>query len=384
MKQNNVRRLLLVTVLVMTGVPLLAAFYFLNAALETSLNLGFNPQVARALELSARNLKTLKTADPANEARYREQFETVSRLRQVYTEPQELKQAVRRSLRLYFAIGLASAVLIAVAVAALLSRRISQSYAETFHELMAQRDRVSYLEQMASWQHLARILAHEIKNPLTPIEVLVTSLSRAYASKSAEEFRDQLTQAQVMIGEELSHLKRTVSRFSEFAKLPAAQLREENPARLVQSHVAALTTMFDSADITVDATECADTARARMDSLLFRQVLANIIANGVEANPGSRVAFLIRVACRPERVDIEISNDGVPVPPSLAARIFDPYLSGTSGRDNMGLGLSIVKKVMIEHGGEISYDERNGRPCFTLAFDSGVDRVEPAHGAGSR
>ncbi len=118
----------------------------------------------------------------------------------------------------------------AVGVAMLLHRRISRTYKVTFHELMAQRDRVSYLEQMASWQELARILAHEIKNPLTPIEVLVTSLSRAYQSKSAEAFREQLSQAQLMIGEELDHLKRTVSRFSEFARLPAAQLVEESPA----------------------------------------------------------------------------------------------------------------------------------------------------------
>jgi signal transduction histidine kinase len=380
MKENNVRRLLLVTVLVMTGVPLMAAFYFLNATLERSLNLGFNPQVARALDDSARNLKTLKTADPANEALYRQQFEMVSRLTQVYTEPGELKQAVRRSLRMYFGIGLIGAMLMAVIVAALLSRRISRSYAEAFHELMAQRDRVAYLEQMASWQHLARILAHEIKNPLTPIEVLVTSLSRAYSSKSAEEFGNQLTQAQVMIGEELNHLKRTVSRFSDFAKLPEPELRVENPAQLVRSHVAALSTMFEGAEITVDATESAGDARARIDSALLRQVLSNIIANGVEANPARRVAFLIRVECTPERVHIELSNDGVPVPPALASRIFDPYLSGTGGRDNMGLGLSIVKKVMIEHGGEINYAERNGRPCFTLCFD----RVEPANGAGAR
>ncbi len=83
MKESNVKRLLLISVLVMTGVPLVASFYFLDAALQRSLDLGFNPQVERALDTSARNLKSLKSADPENAALYRQQFDEVSRLRQV-------------------------------------------------------------------------------------------------------------------------------------------------------------------------------------------------------------------------------------------------------------------------------------------------------------
>lgn len=368
MKESNVKRLLLVSVLVMTGVPLVAAFYFLDAALQRSLDLGFNPQVERALDTSAENLKSLKSADPENAALYRQQFDEVSQLRQVYSQPELLKETVRNSLRTYFGIGLVGAVLMAVGVAVLLSRRISRSYEANFRELMAQRDRVSYLEQMASWQELARILAHEIKNPLTPIEVLVTSLSRAYQSKSAEAFQQQLSQAQVMIGEELDHLKRTVSRFSEFARLPAPQLVEESPARLIQGFLTPLSARFDGADIAMDDTAFEPTARARVDSSLLRQVLTNIVANGIEANRDRRVAFTIRVASMQGRVSIDISNDGAPVAPAIAPRLFDPYVSGSSGKDNMGLGLSIVKKIIVEHGGDIGYAEREGRPCFTITL----------------
>ncbi len=99
MKETNVKRLLLVSLLVMTGVPLIAAFYFLDAALQRSLDLGFNPQVERALDTSAENLKSLKSADPANEALYRQQFDEVSQLRQVYSQPELLKATVRSSLR---------------------------------------------------------------------------------------------------------------------------------------------------------------------------------------------------------------------------------------------------------------------------------------------
>ena len=99
---------------------------------------------------------------------------------------------------------------------------------KTFDELIRHRQRVRYLE-MASWQDLARMLAHEIR-PLTPIG-LVTSLSKAYTSRSEPEFRALLDQAQTMIVEELGYLKNTVSKFGEFARLPAARLVESDVRR---------------------------------------------------------------------------------------------------------------------------------------------------------
>jgi signal transduction histidine kinase len=97
-------------------------------------------------------------------------------------------------------------------------------------------------------------------------------------------------------------------------------------------------------------------------------VLANILANGVEANAGRRVRFVIRVSCAASVARIAICNDGVPVRSDVAARIFEPYISSKAGRDHMGLGLAIVKKIAVEHGGEISYTEDGGKPCFTLSL----------------
>jgi len=63
-----------------------------------------------------------------------------------------------------------------------------------------------------------------------------------------------------------------------------------------------------------------------------------------------------------------LADDGTPVAPAIAPRLFDPYVSGSSGKDNMGLGLAIVKKIIVEHGGDIGYAEREGRPCFTITL----------------
>jgi signal transduction histidine kinase len=365
---NRVRALLLCTILVVTVLPLAAAFYFLDRALQTSLDLGFNRQVVGVLDTASENLRTLRDLDPANRAEYRQEFESVEALKQVYAQPELVKSSLLDSLKIYFGIGLLAAVFLAVIVAALLSRRIANSYAQNFAELTAHREKVRYLQEMSSWQELARVLAHEIKNPLTPIEVLVSSLARSYLSKPSQEFQEQLTQTQTMIGEELGHLKRTVNRFSEFAKLPQVQLVAESPRALLEQHVKALVAHFDAARFELDVSGCAPEPRANIDSTLFRQVLMNIARNGVEANPGRAVRFDIVVSCEPHSVRITIHNDGVPVPAEIAGRIFDPYVSSKSGKDNMGLGLAIVKKIVIEHGGEIAYDDAGGHPRFTISL----------------
>src|SRR5262249_5101160 len=197
---------------------------------------------------------------------------------------------------------------------------ISNSYQPPLHELCPQEDRVRYIEQMASWQELARILAHEIKNPLTPIEVLVTSLGRAHADKSHEEFGELLKQTQSMVREEIGHLKQTVRNFGDFARLSSAQLETAEPATLIREQLAALSASFEAARLELDASGCPAGLRARMDPLLFRQVLTNIIANGVEANPGRAVCFILRVSGDASSARIALSNDGVPVPPEIAAR----------------------------------------------------------------
>jgi signal transduction histidine kinase len=364
MKDMRVGLLLTVAIMVMAVAPLLTALYLVEDALRTSLNLGFNPQVVRALDDSAENLRTLNRLDPANGAGYRAQFDRVQELKQVYSEPEFVKQRILGSLRLYFGLGLGAAVLLSVALAAWLSRRIARSHARNIAELTRQRERVRYLEEMSSWQELAKMLAHEIKNPLTPIEVLVSSLSRAYLGKSQEQFGAHLEETQRMIGEELQHLKSTVNKFSEFARLPQVQLA---PVDLVEFMARQLKLLVDPewASFELHAPE---KLLARIDATLFRQVLGNLIRNGIEANPGRRVMFTITLELQHPVIALRVANDGVPVAPEIAPRIFDPYISTKSGKDNMGLGLAIVKKIVLEHGGDIRYEPRDGQPAFTVTL----------------
>jgi signal transduction histidine kinase len=365
MRDSNIKTLLFLSILVMAAFPMVAAFYLLDHALQTSLDLGFNRQIVQVLENDSRNLKTLKNVDPIGQERYREQFNEVEELRHIYANPELVKSSIRNSLTIYFGVGLVAAVLLSVLLATVLSRRIARSYRSTFDELSRHKERVRYLEEMSSWQELAKMLAHEIKNPLTPIEVLVTSLSKAYLAKPESEFQAQLRETQTMINEELMHLKNTVNKFSEFAKLPAVRLIEEDLSELLSQQVKAIAVVFEGAAIRVDSPAA---VRANLDATLFRQVLTNIVRNAVEANPARTIQITIAVTMQPETIEIAIANDGDPVSAALVGRLFDPYVSGKSGKDNMGLGLAIVRKIIIEHGGDIVYAAIRNHPTFTISL----------------
>jgi signal transduction histidine kinase len=171
-----------------------------------------------------------------------------------------------------------------------------------------------------------------------------------------------------MIEEEVGHLKRTVNRYSDFAKLPPAELVDAEPLQVIQQHLPAVKARFINARIVLRGAETADPLRARMDPSLFRPVLMNIIGNGVEANPNQEVTFTIEVNATKSSIHVDVSNDGKPVPAQIAPRMFDPYISGHGGRDNMGLGLAIVKKIIMEHEGEIVCTEVNGHPRFSISL----------------
>jgi signal transduction histidine kinase len=367
MTDVRVGPLLAVAIFVMAALPLGASFYLLHQALRTSLNLGFNPQVVRTLENASENLRALGRLDEPNRARYRAQFDEVEGLKQVYSEPELVKQRILDSLRMYFGLGLGAVMLLSIAVASVLSRRIARAHARSVAALSHERDKVRYLQEMSSWQELAKMLAHEIKNPLTPIEVLISSLSRAYLAKGQEEFRAHLAETQTMIGEELRQLKSTVNKFSEFARMPQVQLADLDLAATLGAQLKALSNALEGAEFQLHVSSDA-AVPVRLDATLFRQALANLLRNGIEANPGRRVRFTISVAERREAIEVRVANDGVPVPAGLVDRMFDPYVSSKSGKDNMGLGLAIVKKIVLEHGGDVRYEERAGCPEFVITL----------------
>jgi two-component system nitrogen regulation sensor histidine kinase NtrY len=218
-------------------------------------------------------------------------------------------------------------------------------------ELEEARSRLGYLQKVSAWQEVARRLAHEIKNPLTPIQLAVQELASKYRGDDPG-YRRLLETAVEILRDEITALRRLVENFSAFAKLPKVE-----PAPLdLGAFLAEFERLHPEWQPFIEVMQPPAVVTAPCDRLLFGRVLCNLVENAVQAAEAAGVRPQVRlsVEARPHRhrAVVLIDDNGPGVPPGESQRIFDPYV--TSKPQGTGLGLSIVRKIVIDHGGDIS------------------------------
>ena len=238
---------------------------------------------------------------------------------------------------------------------------LGRAFDRMLEELAESRARVEFLRRMSEWQKMARRLAHEIKNPLTPIQLAVEECHRRYRGDDPE-FQRVLQTTFEVVEEEVGSLRRLVSEFSEFARLPRAALRSGDLGTFLRDQAARFTAadgdaderaLFTGVDVTFAVPEGA--MPAVLDEEMLHRVLTNVIRNAAQAirdaRRGRRGKVLLSARVEGAGYEITIDDDGPGIPDEVALALFDPYV--TTKRDGTGLGLSIVKKIVVDHGGSI-------------------------------
>jgi nitrogen fixation/metabolism regulation signal transduction histidine kinase len=230
--------------------------------------------------------------------------------------------------------------------------------------LRAQRD--------AAWGEVARRLAHEIKNPLTPIQLAAERLRRRFLQQMGPADAEVLDRATHTIVQQVESMKQMVNAFSEYARAPQLHMAPFDLNKLVlevaEPYRSAQGTTQNAAENRVQLQLTLDPALERIeaDRNRIRQILNNLVANGMDAlgAPGSIVpGAMLELATRldtgaePPQAEIIVSDNGPGFDPQLMDRVFEPYV--TSKPRGTGLGLAIVKKIVEEHGGRI---EARNRP----------------------
>jgi signal transduction histidine kinase len=221
-------------------------------------------------------------------------------------------------------------------------------------ELGETRSRLEYLQKVSAWQEVARRLAHEIKNPLTPIQLAVQELGSKYRGEDAGYAR-LLTTAQEILKEEIDSMRRLVDDFSAFAKLPKVEPAPIDLGQVVEDFVRG----HNAWQPHVRFEKPAAPVEALCDRMLIRRVLANLIENAVQAAEGAGRVPEVVLHVEADRggdddrgrIDIVVDDNGPGVPASARERIFDPYV--TTKENGTGLGLAIVRKIVIDHGGDV-------------------------------
>jgi two-component system nitrogen regulation sensor histidine kinase NtrY len=236
-------------------------------------------------------------------------------------------------------------------------RVTSEQSADAEHGHVVTLDDITELvtaQRTSAWADVARRIAHEIKNPLTPIQLSAERLRRKYGSVIKEDvgiFR----QCTDTIVRQVDDIKRMVDEFSQFARMPKPVMAVEDIADMVRQAV--FLQRVGNADIDIDCHIAEDTMLARFDRRLISQALTNIIKNATEAVAAVPPADLgrghiqVSVVREGDNVTIDVVDNGIGLPKENRSRLLEPYV--TTREKGTGLGLAIVGRILEEHGGQI-------------------------------
>ncbi len=239
------------------------------------------------------------------------------------------------------------------------------SFNKMTRDLRVNKELLKHSERSAAWRDIARKIAHEIKNPLTPIRLSAERMLKLYSKN--DRYREVLTKGIDTIFKEVETITDMVNEFSDFARFPDTKLSRHDIIPIINGVLDFLRDAHKDIGFTFTHTE--DSVYLMVDAAQIRRALLNIIYNSINAirDKGS-----ISISCYPGKDTgngsyiIAISDNGIGIDPDIRDSIFDPYFS-KDGR-GAGLGLTIVEKIVLDNKGKIWFESEPGITTFYMEF----------------
>ena len=225
--------------------------------------------------------------------------------------------------------------------------------------LASQRDRLLQTERVAAWRELARRLAHELRNPLFPLQITVENLQRA-KQLDAKQFLEVFNESTATLKVELANLNAIVGRFSDFSKMQAPVFTRMDVNEALRNIIRLFEPQFNVVGKPTIAAEYFLTEplpEIDADPVLLHRAFQNLVLNALDVMPAGGTLTL-RTSERGPNVLIEISDSGAGLTPEECARLFTPYY--TTKQQGTGLGLAIVQSIVSDHHGTISVSSEEG------------------------
>jgi len=256
--------------------------------------------------------------------------------------------------------------------------------------LASQRDKLLQTERVAAWRELARRLAHELRNPLFPLQITVENLQRA-KQLDAKQFLEVFNESTATLKVELANLNAIVGRFSDFSKMPAPQFARVDVNEALRNIIRLFEPQFNVVGKPAIAAEYFLTEplpEIDADAVLLHRAFQNLVLNAVDAMPTGGTLTLLTFE-RGANVLIEITDSGAGLTPEECARLFTPYY--TTKQQGTGLGLAIVQSIVTDHHGTIGVSSEEGQgTTFRIelpkrqANTAAVERGEPVTAKDSK
>jgi len=235
--------------------------------------------------------------------------------------------------------------------------QLARAFNRMTQEIVEQRERLVQAERVAAWRELARRLAHELKNPLYPLQITVENMQRARESHP-EEFDEVFREGAATLLAELANLRQIVARFSDFAKMPAPELRSVDFDKLVAEALKLMEPQLARAGVDARLELDPNVGRVRADAEQMTGALRNLVLNAIDAMAQGGV-LTVRTIGLASGVRLEVADTGQGLTPEECARLLTPYY--TTKTHGTGLGLAIVQSVVSDHGGRITVESHPGK-----------------------
>ena len=226
------------------------------------------------------------------------------------------------------------------------------SYNKMIDDLEDSVERLAKTEREQAWQEMAKQVAHEIKNPLTPMRLTVQSFQKNSGIKKGEDQKDKLNDFCDTLIEQIDTMSNVATSFSDFATLPKTQLEKTDIVEATKKVVE----IFEQNNISLETSS--ENIFIKLDKEQWIRVMTNLIKNSIQAIPHDREPIIhVEITERLKTVRVTVSDNGLGVSKNNRDKIFEPKF--TTKSDGMGLGLGIVRSIISSHRGKISYKSRS-------------------------
>lgn len=227
-------------------------------------------------------------------------------------------------------------------------------------------------EKISHWQTVAKKMAHEVKNPLTPIQLIFSGIKRSYKGPD-KQFKEKLDKSYRMLLEEVSGLRRLVDSFTNFSSLPLPVLENRDIITTIEGAVQKYSAIDHPHEIIFENNLGTSSFQLRHDRQLISQVLSNIIKNALEACGDDPSQIEITAFSKGANFLITIEDNGPGIPEDIQKNVFDAHFTTKGSVINssdfgMGLGLSVCQKVIFDHGGDITFESVPHKTVFTISL----------------
>jgi two-component system, NtrC family, nitrogen regulation sensor histidine kinase NtrY len=234
---------------------------------------------------------------------------------------------------------------------------VARAFNFMMEDLKTSKERLVIAERIAAWQEIARRLAHEIKNPLTPIQMAMDTLRKTW-KKQHPSFGEILEESTTTVMEEADRLKKIVSEFSGFARMPKPEFQRLDFNELVRSALA----LYQGA-APIETQLAPQLPRIDADKNQLNQVVLNLVENARDAigqRSDGRITVATRFGEASDRIMLVVEDNGPGIPGDLKDKVFAPYFTTKHSKGGTGLGLAIVHRIVSDHGGRIAVADAPG------------------------